>query len=95
MSVIMESQVGDKIFIIEEFTGSEHHKAFSWDDCRDFNIGDEVYYLDFLEDKNDPGKYDSWSILYKTKDGKVYSAIQQFFVTESVWNNLKDYFNNL
>ena len=95
MSVIMESQSGDKIFIIENFACSEHNKSFSWDDYRDFLIGEEVEYLDFLEDTNDPGNYNSWLVKFKAKDGKIYSAVQQYFVTETVWHNLINHISNL
>lgn len=52
-----------------------------------FFIGDKVYFLDWYDDY-----IGDTYIKFKDEDGKIFSAVESFFVTEDVWEGLKDYF---
>ncbi len=95
MSVIMECQKGDPIvFIMQDVVLCEVGIPFSWDKSREFHIGDVVYYEDGFKDQNEPQDYLSWMVVFKTDDGKTYSASQLYFVTVDQWEDLANYFNN-
>lgn len=93
MSVILESQAGDELIIIEEFNGSPQGETFSWDTSHRFRIGERVRYVSFFQDehfKAHPGL--GWMVVFDAADGKRYAAIQSYFVTEECWKRLKKFF---
>ncbi|MFJ7975769.1 hypothetical protein ACIQZI_08625 [Peribacillus sp. NPDC096379] len=96
MSVISESQVNDKIIIIEPFTTCRDGIEFNWEEARDFKIGESVYYLDGFKDPDSPFSQDhlSWMTRFKTGEGQVFTATQHYFVTNEAWNSLKSFFEN-
>ncbi|WP_432356046.1 hypothetical protein [Sporosarcina sp. A2] len=96
MSVHSESRENDKIVIIESFTGCRDGIEFSWEEARDFKIGEFVYYLDGFKDPDSIFSQDhlSWMIRFKTGDGQEYTANQLYFVTNGVWCNLEYFFKN-
>ena len=49
-----------------------------------------MYYLDWFDEKH--GNYVDTMISFKDENGKVFSTLETFFVTEDIWEGLKDYF---
>lgn len=94
MSVIMESQEGDGIFILEDFSVSPYGEDFSFDSAKDFKIGDNVEFYDYYENPNSSQNYLAWLIIFKDKKGIKYSASQLYFATEETWGNLTQFFKN-
>lgn len=92
MGVIVESQEGEKIVIISGFYECEHGTQFSLEKVKKFNIGDIVYFIDDYKDKNETLDYLAYKVIFKTEDGKIYSAIPTFFVTLEEWKNIENYF---
>ena len=92
MGVIMESLEGDPIVLITNFLACEQGTLFSWEKSREFNIGDIVYFVDDFKDENETQDYLAYCVLFKTEDGKIYSATQTYFVTLEDWNKIKSYF---
>ena|SRR5437764_678523 len=93
MSVILESQAGDELIIIEDFHGSPQGETFSWDTSHRFRVGERVRYVSFFQDepfKDHPGL--GWMIVFDAADGKRYAATQTYFVTEDCWERLKKFF---
>lgn len=55
-----------------------------------YNVGDKVFFLDsYYEIVGD----DRYTIIkFRDENGKIFSAIETLFVTEDVWQGLKNYF---
>lgn len=92
MSVIMESLEGDPIVIISSFIGCEHGTLFSWEKASEFNVGDIVYFVDYYENEKEPQGYLAHRVIFKTDDGKIFSAVQINFVTMDEWDEITNYF---
>jgi len=92
MSVIMESREGDPIVIVNGFSGCEHGTQFSWEKARCFEVGEIVYFIDDIKDENERQDYLAHKVLYKTEDGKIYSAVQISFMTMDEWKDVEEYF---
>lgn len=92
MSVITESRPGDPIVFIEGGVMCEYGEEFEWDKAKEFEIGEVVYYLDEYEEENEGNPHTSWKVLFKTYDGKTYSANQLFLVTMSLWEQIENHF---
>jgi hypothetical protein len=93
MSVILESQAGDELIVIEAFHASPEGVRFSTEDSHLFHIGERVRYLGFLQNqhyKDHPGL--GWMVRFQAADGKPYIATQTYFVTEECWQGLKKFF---
>ena len=93
MSVILESQPGDELIVIEAFHAAAEGERFSWENSRHFRIGERVRYLGFLQDqhyKDHPGL--GWMVRFQAADSKPYLAAQTYFVTEECWRGLKKFF---
>jgi hypothetical protein len=93
MSVILESQAGDELIIIEAFHASPEGESFSWETSRHFRVGERVRYLGFLRDrhyKDHPGL--GWMVRFEVANGKQYTATQTYFVSEECWQGLKKFF---
>lgn len=88
MSVITESLENDPIVIISKFVACEHGKEFDWECAREFDIGEVVYFVDFLKNNNTKQEYLKWFIKFRTKEGKIYSATQLYFVCEYEWQDI-------
>ena len=52
MSVILESQAGDELVCIEEFSACPDGEAFSWEASRTFRVGERVRYGQFRLNQN-------------------------------------------
>ena len=93
MSVILESQPGDELIILEEFHASPQGERFSWKSSHRFRIGERVRYVSFFQDEHDkdlPGL--GWMVVFDARDGKRYNAAQTYFVTEDCWKGLEKLF---
>lgn len=93
MSVIIESQKGDELICIEEFSGSPQGVTRSWDTRRTFRVGEHVRYVSFFQDEHDkdiPGL--GWMVVFDAADGKRYAATQTYFVTQECWEGLRKHF---
>jgi|SRR5216684_934894 len=93
MSVILESQAGDELVILEEFHASPQGERFSWKTSHRFRIGERVHYVTFFQDQHDkdhPGL--GWMVVFDARDGKRYVAAQTYFVTEDCWKGLEKLF---
>ncbi|MHB1421509.1 MAG: hypothetical protein ACYCX4_18335 [Bacillota bacterium] len=66
---------------------------FSWEKSRDFEIGDIVYYLEGFnnENENERQGHLKWMIKFKAADGKIYTAIQTYFITMDNWKEIENY----
>lgn len=93
MNVILGSQPGDELVIIQEFHASPHGQAFSWGTSRKFRVGERARFVTFSQDphyKDHPGL--GWTVTFETVDGNRYSATQTYFVTDECWQGLKRFF---
>jgi hypothetical protein len=93
MSVILESQPGDELIIIEAFHASPDGEPFSWESSHHFRVGERVRYVEYVQDqhyKDHPGL--GWMVRFEAADGKPYTATQTYFVTEDCWQGLKKFF---
>lgn len=92
MNVIIESQENDEIVIIDNFFACEDGTDYDSEKEQEFKIGDVVYFVDFYENEDIPGRYDSWMVKFRTKDGRIFSAIQTMFVTLEIWEEIEQFF---
>ncbi len=92
MSVILESQPGDDLICIQEFSASPDGEGFSWDTSRTFRVGERVRYVSFRQDPNRADQPACWMVICDAADGKQYAATQTYFVTEECWRGLKRFF---
>jgi hypothetical protein len=93
MSVIQETQAGDEIVIIQEFTASPEEEGISWDTSRKFKVDERIRLVRFFQDQyaqDLPGL--GWTVVFDAADGKRYAATQTHFVTEECWRNMKRFF---
>lgn len=88
----MESESGKPIVIIGNFTTTEHGVPFTWEQARDFNVGEVVYFEDDYKDENCTQEYLAFMVKFKTDDGKMYSATQLYFVTQDEWADIEEHF---
>ena len=93
MSVILESQPGDEILIVQAFHAAPEGQPFSWGASRKFRVGERVRYVRFEQDahhRDHPGL--GWQVVFDAADGKRYAATHTYFVTEECWQGLKRFF---
>lgn len=94
MNVILESQQGDELVCIQEFSATPEGTAFSWEKCHTFRVGERVSYFSSKQNRNLKDSPSGWMVLFDAADGKRYSATQTYFVTEECWEGLKNFFAN-
>jgi hypothetical protein len=92
MSVINESQAGDELICITEFSGPPQGERSSPQSNRTFRIGERVRYVSFFRHPNLTDNPVCWNIVFEAADGKRYAATQTLFVTEDCWERIKKYF---
>ena len=92
MSVVLESQAGDRLYCILAFSASPRGEPFSWDTCRSFRVGEAVTYVNWYRDEHFRDHPVGWMVLFDATDGKRYAATQSYFVTEDCWQGLKEFF---
>jgi hypothetical protein len=93
MSVIVDSQAGDNLIIIQAFHASPDGEPFAWETSRHFRVGERVRYVGFFQDqyyRDHPGL--GWTIRFEAEGGKQYTATQTYFVDEECWQGLKRFF---
>lgn len=91
MSVMIESQLDDPIVIISNFVVCEIKVDFNWAQSREFKIGDVVYFVDYYKDSEQTQDFISWKIVFRDELGKLYSAVQSYFITKETWNDIVEY----
>ncbi|MBI9015486.1 MAG: hypothetical protein JEZ08_24845 [Clostridiales bacterium] len=92
MSVIAESLENTPIIILSSFVCCKYGEDFSWDEAREFKVGERVFFIDGFEDNDIKQGYLKWQVKFRTSDGNIFSANQLYFATEEVWEGLKKYF---
>jgi len=93
MSVILESQSGDELVVIEAFHASPEGEGFAWETSRHFRVGERVRYLGFLQDQYYRDHLGlGWVVRFEAADAKTYLATQTYFVTEECWQGVKKFF---
>lgn len=92
MSPILESQAGDEIVCISEFSASPRGEDFSWETSRTFRVGERVRYAGSFRDDHFKDHPTGWMVLFDAEDGKRYGATQTYFVTVDCWRGLKRFF---
>ena len=92
MSVIIESQPGDELILIEQFSGSPQGVVPSRETSRMFRIGERVRYVSSFREEHYKDHPVGWMVVFDASDGKRYSATQTLFVTEDCWQGLKKFF---
>src|SRR5262245_19762589 len=94
MSVIMESQPGDKLVCVESFSASPKGEPFSWQTCRTFRVGDRVRYVSHYRDEHKKDHPTGWMVVIQADDGKEYAGTQTYFLTREAWRSLEKHFFN-
>lgn len=93
MSVSVECIQGDRIFVIEDFLSktklNEDHEI-DMEQSKELTIGDFVYYQDWSLESIGTNTFTV--IKFIDSCGEELEAVESYFVTEEVWNNLKEYF---
>jgi len=92
MSVITPSERADPIVFITNGVMCADGIPFDLEQAREFSVGDIVYFVDFYKNANISQEYASWFVRFHTDDGKVYSAVQDYFVTMDEWEDISNYF---
>lgn len=92
MSVISESAEQMIIVVISQFVACQYGTSFTWEDSREFNIGDKVKFLDAFEDTNVRQEHLKWKVKFLCEDGNVYAASQLYFVTIEAWEEIVKHF---
>ncbi len=92
MSVILESQRGDRVVCIMEFGGPPDGERPSRETNREFKIGERVRFVSAHLDQHFKDQPNGWMVVFDAADGKRYTATQTYFVTEDCWQGLKEFF---
>src|SRR5438132_8676634 len=92
MSVIIESQAGDELVCIEQFSATAQGVPFSWDTCHTFRVGERIRYVSSYRDEHFKDHPVGWMVVFDAEDGGRYAATQTYFVTEECWQGLKKFF---
>jgi hypothetical protein len=92
MSVINDSQAGDELICLEEFTGPPIGVRPGPETSRTFRVGERVRYVSFYRDQNLHDNPVCWMVIFDAANGKRYAATQTYFVTEDCWQGLKKFF---
>ncbi|MFD0675601.1 MULTISPECIES: hypothetical protein [unclassified Paenibacillus] len=95
MSVSTECRKGDLIYVIDGFiakTSIDENSNFDKPHLKELKVGEFVYFLDWTNKQIGDNFYSI--IRYKDKSGEELEAVETYFVTEDVWNGLREYFKN-
>ncbi len=92
MSTILEAQPGDKIVCIEPFHASPDGEGFAWATSRGFKVGERLRYAGARQDPHFKDRPNGWMVIFEVADGKRYAATQTYFVTETCWHGIEQYF---
>ncbi|WP_339279772.1 hypothetical protein NYE40_08300 [Paenibacillus sp. FSL W8-1187] len=95
MSVSHDSLVGDTIYVIEGFIAKfvlDQDGNFDSTKSIELAVGDKVEYMDWFIKNSTDNPYRM--ITYKHPlTGDTLAALESYFVTKSVWEELKNYFH--
>jgi hypothetical protein len=92
MSVIHDSEAGDELICIQQFSASPDGEPFSWETSRTFRVGERVRYATFRQNRSLKDNPVCWLVVFDAADGRRYSATQTYFVNEESWQGLKKFF---
>jgi hypothetical protein len=92
MSVIIESQAGDELVCIEQFSATPQGVPFCWDTCHTFRVGERIRYVSCYRDEYFKDHPVGWMVVFDGEDGRRYAATQTYFVTQECWRGLKKSF---
>ncbi len=92
MSVINESQPGDELICLEEFSSPPEGERPSVKTLRTFRVGERVRYVTYFQNENLKDNPVCWMVVFQADDGKRYDATQTYFVTKECWENLERHF---
>lgn len=90
MSVIMDANMGDKIYVVEEFHVSKYKEIFSWKTAKNFKIGDKVKFCSFFMDEynKNPKLSGMPLVLFEDHNGNLYNSFASHFMTKEGYNNI-------
>ena len=95
LSVSTECRTGDRIFIIEGFISKlfyDDEGNFDISQSKELTIGDSVCFIEHFDKQIGDNQFTM--IRYMDNTGEDLEAVETYFVTEDVWNNLMKYFSN-
>jgi len=94
--VIIESQPGDALYVLENFHCSPKGQRQSWDTAVEFLPGQRVKFVSFRWN-SDRDNFDrqnlqpTWMITFE-HDGTHFEATQDYFLTQDAWSGLMKVF---
>jgi len=95
MSAILETQPGEELVCIEQFSVLPRGSARQVRARRNFRIGERVRYLGYYHDENLKDNPAGWMVIFEAenpKNANQYAATQTYFMTIDQWVALKRYF---
>lgn len=95
MSVSVECKAGvnDNIYFIDNCCVvdiTDETGVFDEEKSVEYFVGDKVYFLDWYDEMIGDNLYTK--IKFRDEMGRKYSAVESFFVTDDVWEGIKNYF---
>jgi len=94
VSVILECKQGDSFYCLQRFNASPDGRPFSWNNCRQFKIGERLEYVGYKKDANLSHQPNGWLVVFRAGDDTLFSAAQTYFVTEECWRGLEKFFRS-
>ena len=94
MSVVMESEKGDRLYCIAEFHATPAGMPFDWAASHHFQIGESVVFRDHRVNDSTPDHPSRYVVMFDANDGQSYAAVESFFVVADAWNRLAEHFAN-
>ncbi|MFX3634246.1 MAG: hypothetical protein ACE3L7_17070 [Candidatus Pristimantibacillus sp.] len=94
MSVSHDCLIGDTIYVIEGFIAKpifDEEDNFDITNSYELEVGDTVEYVDWYNEYIGDKLFTTIKYKYKLT-GEILSAVETYFVTEEVWNELDLYF---
>src|SRR4051812_35863805 len=95
MSAILETQPGDELVCIEQFSVAPMGTASQIKTRTNFRIAERVRYVSYYQDERLKDNPAGWMVVFESlnaKDSRQYSATQTYFVTIEQWKALTRYF---
>jgi hypothetical protein len=89
----MESQKGDRLYCIGEFYAMPDGMPFDWSGCHRFQVGEGVVFCGHRINDASPNHPSRYMVLFEATDGRLYSAVESYFVSDDTWNQLADHFS--
>jgi len=94
MSVSNECKYGDSIYIIESFIEPiiDRNGLLDMDSFIEYKVAEKVIYLDWYCKTMGDSQYTF--IKFQDINGRISSEVETYFVTEDMWNGIRDYFKH-